>query len=114
MNIIEKLQILHHQATEEKSHYYVGTVALDAAHEIVRLQESLNDALRCFGDLPISPKFQPAMPFDLWLAEVRLIMKLAGWSAKAIWSLHDSAWKEYYHSGMSPAQAIEEEVVAAV
>lgn len=41
MNIVQKLQSLHHQATEERSHYYVGSVALEAATEIINLRSEL-------------------------------------------------------------------------
>lgn len=51
MNIVEKLQGLHHQATEERSHFYVGSVALDAVAEIMRLEVELNEARDSFHEL---------------------------------------------------------------
>lgn len=39
--IIEKLLGLIEQATKERSHYYVKGVALEALHEIIRLQARL-------------------------------------------------------------------------
>lgn len=41
MNTIQKLQGLHHQSTTKRSHFYVGSVALDAATEIMRLEDEL-------------------------------------------------------------------------
>ena len=41
-DILEKLADLHHQATTEKSHYYVGACIREAATEIMRLRELLS------------------------------------------------------------------------
>jgi len=40
-DIIDKLRDLHKQATEEQSHFYVASVALEAIKEIERLREDL-------------------------------------------------------------------------
>jgi len=66
MDIIEKLEDLHKQATVERSHYYVGSVCREAAREIDRLK-SLNAAL-----VAALKKYHAANPihndseFELW------------------------------------------------
>jgi hypothetical protein len=40
-NIVERLRDLHKQATVERSHYYVGNCALDAADHIEALEVAL-------------------------------------------------------------------------
>ena len=40
-DIVERLRDLHKQATVERSHYYVGNCALDAADRIEALEEAL-------------------------------------------------------------------------
>jgi hypothetical protein len=47
-DIVERLRDLHKQATSERSHYYVGRCATDAADEIERLRASVADkVVRC-------------------------------------------------------------------
>jgi len=41
MTLIERLRDLHKQATVERSHYYVGKCALDAADRIEALEAAL-------------------------------------------------------------------------
>jgi len=45
MTLIERLRDLHKQATVERSHYYVGKCALDAADRIEALEAALRPAL---------------------------------------------------------------------
>jgi len=42
MNTLEKLADLHKQATEERSHYYTGSVIKEAADTIARLEAELS------------------------------------------------------------------------
>lgn len=46
VTVIEKLKDLHKQATKERSHYYVGSVAVEAAGEIIRLRKELDKCRR--------------------------------------------------------------------
>jgi hypothetical protein len=39
IDILERLADLHHQATTEKSHYYVGACVREAMTEIMKLRE---------------------------------------------------------------------------
>ena len=48
-----------------------------------------------------------------WMAEVRRMARLLGWSATAIESIDEDAWLEYFKDGHTPAQAWEEEYDAA-
>ncbi len=41
MDIIEKLQDLHKQATTEQSHYYVANTVIEAIQEIHKLRSAL-------------------------------------------------------------------------
>jgi hypothetical protein len=41
VDILERLADLHHQATTEKSHYYVGVCVREAMTEIMRLRETI-------------------------------------------------------------------------
>lgn len=41
IDILEKIADLHIQATQERSHFYVGSVLREAATEIMRLREML-------------------------------------------------------------------------
>lgn len=45
MNIIDKLNDLHKQATVERSHHYVGAVIKEAIAEIERLKRELRDEM---------------------------------------------------------------------
>ncbi len=44
MTILEKLQDLHVQATNERSHFYTGAVIREAIAEIERLMKELKEA----------------------------------------------------------------------
>lgn len=57
MSIIEKLHDLHHQATTERSHYYVAAVIRETLSEIERLRtgidcaaNALTDSILCSGN----------------------------------------------------------------
>ena len=53
MTILEKLADLHEQATKERSHYYVGSVCVEAAATIVALSKALEAADRALGDMQV-------------------------------------------------------------
>jgi len=44
-DLVERLRDLHKQATVERSHYYVGKCALDAADHIEALEKALWEIL---------------------------------------------------------------------
>jgi len=57
-DILEKLADLHHQATEEKSHYYVGACIREAMSEIMKLREKIVEEISMSVDK--IPKYENA------------------------------------------------------
>jgi len=43
MSIVHKLEMVHRQATEERSHYHVGSVCAEAIARIVKLETALTE-----------------------------------------------------------------------
>ncbi len=50
MTVLEKLRDLHEQATNERSHFYAGSVIREAIAEIVRLNTGIDAAANALTD----------------------------------------------------------------
>ncbi len=52
--------------------------------------------------------------FSTWKAEaISLLEELPSWSEKAVESIDWKAWEDYFMAGLTPSEAIEEEVYSA-
>lgn len=49
------------------------------------------------------------MTFESWFAELKLVMTAAGFTEKALKTVHPKDWKSYYDSGETPASAFLED-----
>jgi hypothetical protein len=80
-DIMEKLEDLHAQATEERSHYYTGSVIREAAREIAALRKE-NEELKILVReaslfLPAPPKIElPDQPMWAdWLTRAKALLQ---------------------------------------
>jgi hypothetical protein len=65
-DLVERLRDLHKQATVERSHYYVGKCALDAAARIEALEAGLSAAVRAANLALFVIRKKGVMPNDSW------------------------------------------------
>jgi hypothetical protein len=65
-------------------------------------------------------KTHPGLPpqsleFPEWMLEVRTLLRKLKWSKKALASLDEDAWREFYFwEGLTPAEAVHEEYQAGL
>ena len=50
------------------------------------------------------------MTFEKWVAELKLIFFLMGWEKEAIDTIDTESHREKYNDGVTPAEAIQEEM----